>query len=120
MNVEDFRTYCLSKNGVSECFPFDESTLVFKVMDKMFALTGLDKPEFTVNLKSDPAYAEELRASYGSVRPGYHMSKKHWNTIHLDSGELDLKLIYELIDQSYNLVLEKLPKKVKEELASLN
>lgn len=119
MNIEDFRAYCISKKGVSESFPFDQSTLVFKVMDKMFALTGLERVDFTANLKCDPEYAQELRARYGSVQPGYHQSKKHWNTIQMDSGELDEKLLRELIDHSYDLVVSKLPKRVQEELATM-
>lgn len=119
MNIEAFRAYCIAKKGVSESFPFDSSTLVFKVMNKMFALTGLDNPEFTANLKCDPDYAEELRASYTSIIPGYHMSKKHWNTVKLESDEYDDKLLKELIDHSYDLVYAKLPKKLKEELEHL-
>lgn len=119
MNIEEFRAYCLSKKGVIESFPFDQSTLVFKVMDKMFALTGLENIERTANLKCDPYYAEELRASYGSVKPGFHMNKKHWNTIHLESSELHKNLVKELIDHSYDLVVAKLPKKRKKDLTSL-
>lgn len=116
MNIEEFRSYCLSKPKASESFPFDNSTLVFKVMDKMFALTSLDKLDFTVNLKCDPAYAQDLREQYQSVAPGYHMNKKHWNTIYLDRNEISGTLINELIDHSYNLVVAKLPVKIKQEL----
>ena len=84
MNIEDFRDYCLSKKGVTEAFPFDESTLVFKVLGKMFALTGLNRKPAAVNLKCDPERAMELREEYdGIIIPGYHMSKKHWNTIRM-------------------------------------
>ena len=82
MNIEQIRTYCLSKKGTSEDFPFDEDTLVFKVLGKMFAAASLkwwEKGEAAINLKADPEYSEELRAEYSSIRPGYHMSKKHWN-----------------------------------------
>ena len=81
MHIEAFRECCLSKKGTTEEFPFDETTLVFKVMGKMFAATGLDREEFSVNLKCEPAYAIELREEYEDVRPGFHMNKKHWNTV---------------------------------------
>jgi predicted DNA-binding protein (MmcQ/YjbR family) len=114
MNIEDFRAYCLSKKEVTEEFPFDEVTLVFKVMGKMFALTNLDG-DFTINLKCDPELALELREQYPSVLPGYHMNKKHWNTILID-GSIPSKLIYEWTDHSYNLVVDQLPKKIKSNL----
>lgn len=118
MNIEEFQTYCLSKKGVEETFPFDEVTLVFKVMGKMFALTGLDREEFTVNLKCDPERAEELRADHPEIIPGFHMSKKHWNTVSFE-GSLSEKLLTEMIDHSYDLVVSKLTKKLKAELAEL-
>jgi len=111
MNIETLREYCLSKKGVTEGFPFDESTLVFKVMGKMFALTDL-VDEFSINLKCDPEKAIELREMYASVQPGYHMSKKHWNTIYVD-GSISDKLICEWIDDSYNLIVASLPAKVR-------
>lgn len=114
MNIEEYRTYCLSKKGVTEGFPFGGETLVFKVMGKMFALTDVDAFE-SVNLKCDPERAEELRALYGAVNPGYHMNKKHWNTI-TNNADVDDKLFYELIDHSYQLVKNSLSKKLKEEL----
>lgn len=111
MNIETFHTYCLSKKGVEETFPFGEETLVFKVMGKMFALTGLDAEEFTVNLKCDPARATDLREEFpDDIRPGYHMNKKHWNTVHFE-GSLEETLLKELIDHSYELVVSSLPKK---------
>jgi len=114
MNIEEYRTYCLSKPGTSEGFPFDEKTLVFKVMGKMFALADVD--EFiSINLKCLPDLAIELREQYHSVNPGYHMSKVHWNTVDVDGDVSDQKL-YELIDLSYNLVVKGLTKKQKEEL----
>jgi predicted DNA-binding protein (MmcQ/YjbR family) len=113
MNIESFRLYCLEKPGVTEELPFGPSTLVFKVMGKMFALTGLDSPEFAVNLKCDPTYAEELRAKYSSVIPGYHMNKKHWNTINIYQEELSNELLMELTDHSYDLVSESLTKQLK-------
>ena len=118
MHIEAFRDYCLAKKGVEETFPFDEVTLVFKVMGKMFALTGLDSDEFKVNLKCDPDRSEELRAEYPQIRPGWHMSKKHWNTVHFEDG-LDERLLIELIDHSYDLVVKGLRKKDREILEHL-
>jgi len=115
MHIEEFRTYCLSKPGVTESFPFDEVTLVFKVMSKMFALTGLGKEQFTVNLKCDPERALDLREEYSEIQPGYHMSKKHWNTIDFE-GSLNDDFLVELIDHSYDLVVKKLKKSEREEL----
>ncbi|MBW8324579.1 MAG: MmcQ/YjbR family DNA-binding protein [Prolixibacteraceae bacterium] len=114
MNIETFREYCMNKPGVTEEFPFDEVTLVFKVMGKMFALTNLDG-DWTLALKCDPDRALELRETYPAIQPGYHMSKIHWNTIMMD-GSLSQKLILELVDHSYQLVVDKLPRKLKEEL----
>lgn len=119
MNIEEFREYCLSKKGVEETFPFGEDTLVFKVMGKMFALTSLAQGEFTVNLKCDPDRALELREHHPEVIPGYHMNKRHWNTIEFETG-LDPQLLVELIDHSYDLVVQKMPKKLREELDQLN
>lgn len=118
MNVEVLRDYCLRKKGVTEEFPFDESTLVFKVMGKMFALIALERMPPQCNLKCDPEKAIELREEYdGDIIEGYHMSKKHWNTLFLD--RLPPKLIWELVDHSYDLVVAKLPKAVKEQWESL-
>ena len=97
MDLEYFRQHCLSKKGVTEEFPFDEHTLVFKVMGKMFALTGLAREEFAINLKCDPERAVELRELHPEIEPGYHMSKKHWNTVQCERG-LDPRLIIELVD----------------------
>jgi predicted DNA-binding protein (MmcQ/YjbR family) len=119
MNIEEFREYCLAKKGVTESFPFDEETLVFKVMGKMFALTGLETNPATANLKCDPERAIELREEYdGLIIPGYHMSKKHWNTVELESN-LPNKLVLELIDHSYDLVVKSLTKKLQTELQNL-
>ncbi len=109
MNIESFRAYCLAKPGVTEAFPFDNQTLVFMVMGKMFALTDVDL--FTsVNLKCDPKEAALLREQHETVVPGYHMNKKHWNTVLMD-GSLTDSLVMAWIDQSYDLVVAKLPKK---------
>ena len=119
MNIEDYRNYCLAKKGVTEEFPFDEETLVFKVMGKMFALTSLkrwEEGDESVNLKCDPDRAIELREQYECINPGFHMSKKHWNTVQINNGELSEQLICELIDHSYKLVVNGLTKKLKEEL----
>lgn len=116
MNIEQLRDYCLNKKAVTEEFPFDADTLVFKVLGKMFALVGLEKwenGEKSINLKCDPDYAEELRAEYDSINPGWHMSKKHWNTVNLDSGEISPKFLTELIDHSYEMVVKTLPKKLQ-------
>lgn len=114
MNIEDLRTYCLDKKGVTESLPFSETALVFKVQNKMFALTDLDKFEF-VNLKCDPEKAIELRETFSGVKPGYHMNKKHWNSLYLNS-DIEDTMIFNLIDHSYNLVVQSLTKKLREEL----
>ncbi len=117
MNIEELRSYCVTKKGVSEGFPFDETTLVFKVMDKMFALCNLDGA-LSVNLKCDPDRSIDLREQHACILPGYHMNKKHWNTVELE-GSIPVSLVHELIDHSYDLVVSKLPKKLKEELTNL-
>ncbi|NND95394.1 MAG: MmcQ/YjbR family DNA-binding protein [Flavobacteriales bacterium] len=114
MNIEEYREYCLSKPGTTEHMPFDDNVLVFKVGNKMFALTGLNDFEY-INLKCEPDIALELRAQYPSVRPGYHMSKVHWNSVYLHDGLQD-GFVYELIDKSYYLILSSLPKKVQYEI----
>ena len=119
MNIEEFREYCLSKKGVVETFPFGEETLVFKVMGKMFALTGLNTHPANANLKCDPERAIELREEYdGLIKPGYHMSKVHWNTVELERN-VPHELLIELIDHSYDLVVKSLTKKLQAELDSL-
>lgn len=121
MNLETYYEYCLSKKGASEHFPFDEDTLVFKVGGKMFALSSLlqwEKNESSVNLKCDPERAQELRAEYDEIKPGFHMSKVHWNTIALN-GSLSNTLIKELIDHSYELVFKSLTKKIQNEIIEL-
>ena len=117
MNIEELREYCISKKGTTESFPFDKVTLVFKVMNKMFALTSLNK-DLSINLKCNPDKAIELREVYAAVLPGYHMNKKHWNTIMINET-VSQQLIKEWIDNSYDLVVKSLPKKVKEELKKL-
>jgi len=111
MDIELFRNYCLSKKGVTEGFPFDKDTLVFKVLGKMFALTDVESFE-SISLKCDPEKAVALRELYPVVRPGYHMNKKHWNTVHLD-GSIPDNLLYQWIDHSYQEVVNGLPVKLR-------
>ena len=118
MDIEAFRAYCLAKKGVTEEFPFDENTLVFKVMGKMFAATGLTG-EFRVNLKGEPARNEELRDEYDAIEPGYHMNKKHWNTVYFEDGTIPDDFLRELTDQSYDLVVSGMTKKLKAALDEL-
>ena len=118
MNIQQVYEFCLSKKGVTEHFPFDEDTLVFKVGGKMFCLTSLKKWEsgdHSINLKCNPEYALELRAQYEAVNPGYHMSKIHWNTVAVDK-DLSLKEIVKLIEHSYDLVFKSLTKKTQNEI----
>lgn len=117
MNIEMFREYCLAKRGVSEELPFGNNALVFKVVGKMFALTNLEYFE-SVNLKCNPVLAVQLREQYAAVSPGYHMNKKHWNTIKAD-GSIPDKLLFSWIDHSYDLVVSKLSKKQRELLNGL-
>ncbi|WP_418262008.1 MmcQ/YjbR family DNA-binding protein [Flavobacterium faecale] len=118
MNLETYYEYCLSKKGVTEHFPFDENTLVFKVGEKMFALSSLKQWEEgnpSVNLKCNPERALELRAEFGAVQPGYHMSKVHWNTISFNEDVSD-EMMKELIDHSYDLVFKSLTKKKQKDI----
>lgn len=114
MNIESLREYCLSKTDVEEGFPFGPDTLVFKVKGKLFLLTSLDTEELRFNVKCDPEKVEELREQYPCVLPGYHMNKKHWNTIIVD-GSVSSELLKEWIDHSYELVAASKSKKKKKE-----
>ena len=121
MNIQQLYEYCLSKKGVTEHFPFDEDTLVFKVGGKMFCLSSIKDWENgnpSLNLKCNPERAEELRAEYDAVNAGYHMSKIHWNTIIFNS-DVSNKLMCELIDHSYDLVFKSLTKKMQAEIIEL-
>jgi predicted DNA-binding protein (MmcQ/YjbR family) len=121
MNLETYYEYCLSKKGVSEHFPFDDNTLVFKVGGKMFALSSLlqwENGQPSVNLKCDPERAQELRAEYDDIKPGFHMSKTHWNTVVLNASVSD-SLVKKLIDHSYELIFESLSKKLQSEIQEL-
>lgn len=114
MDLEIIRNHCLQKKGVTEGFPFDDTTLVFKVLNKMFCLSSLEPP-ISINLKSDPEEAVENREKYDAVSPGYHMNKKHWNSIALDNSIPDTKILM-WVDKSYELVVGGMSKKEKEEL----
>lgn len=120
MHIEELREFCLSQKQVSESFSFDNQTLVFKVVDKIFVLLALDdwdKGERRMNLKCDPELAQELREKYPqTVLPGYHMNKKHWNTLLIHTGDLSEKRIKDLILHSYDLVVSKLPKSKRDPL----
>jgi len=121
MNIQQYFEFCLSKKAVTEHFPFDEDTLVFKVGGKMFALSSLSQWEKgmpSVNLKCDPDRAEELRAAYNDVKPGFHMSKVHWNTVAFN-GDVSDKMVRELINHSYELVFKSLTKKIQNEITEL-
>lgn len=117
MDIELLQSYCLSKPGVEETLPFGPDTLVYKVMGKVFLLTSLDNPDgLRFNVKCDPERAEALREEHACVLPGYHMNKKHWNTIVVD-GSVPTRLLKEWIDHSYDLVVQSLPKKLRDQLA---
>jgi predicted DNA-binding protein (MmcQ/YjbR family) len=118
MNIEILRDYCLSKKGATEDFPFDETSLVFKVMNKMFALTDLED-DLKVNVKCNPETAIKLREQHSFVIPGYHMNKKHWNTIIIHENIPD-SFVKKWIDHSYELVVKSLPKKNQAELNQSN
>jgi predicted DNA-binding protein (MmcQ/YjbR family) len=115
LSLESFKNYCLSKKGVTACFPFDDETLVFKVSSKMFALTNINNPLFQVNLKCEPFMSEDLRREFPAIIPGYHMNKKHWNTVIIDGSISDDKILF-LVDLSFDLVYNKLKKSEKQEL----
>lgn len=119
MNIEDLREFCLSIKEAEECFPFDETVLVFKVMGKMFAYMGLERKDngFMLNLKCDPEKAIELREKYEYVIPGYHSNKKYWNSIFFEQSMPDDELKY-WINHSVDEVIKKLPKKLQAEYAN--
>ncbi|WP_426669936.1 MmcQ/YjbR family DNA-binding protein [Mucilaginibacter sp. McL0603] len=114
MNIEEIRDYCLAKSGVTEGLPFGGDTLVFKVGEKLFLLISIsDSTNF--NVKCDPEWAVELREQHPEIKPGYHMNKKHWNTVSTD-GNLTHRQLCEMIDHSYDLVLKSLPKNIRENI----
>lgn len=119
MNLETLRDFCLTLPGVTEELPFGPDTLVFKVMGKVFLLTPLDEVNLSFNVKCDPEKAEELREKHNDVKPGYHMNKKHWNTIYV-SGSIPSELLFSWVKHSYELVASSLTKTLKQELAALS
>lgn len=114
MNIEEIREYCISRKATTEEFPFDETTLVFKVMGKMFACIDIDNPEW-LDLKCDPEYALELRERYMGIEGAFHFNKKYWNQVATE-GDVPDHLIRQLIDHSYDEVVKKFTRKMKEEL----
>jgi predicted DNA-binding protein (MmcQ/YjbR family) len=117
MDIEQLRAFCLAKPFVEECLPFGDDTLVFKVGGKIFLLTGLDVYD-SFNIKCDPEKAIALRETYAGIIPGYHMNKKHWNTVKVFE-DVPQALMYEMIEESYNLVLNSLPKKVRQNIENV-
>jgi predicted DNA-binding protein (MmcQ/YjbR family) len=115
MDATELRAWCVGQSGAIEDFPFGPETSVFKVAGKMFALSALDRTPLAVSVKCDPDLAVALRDSYPAIRPGYHLNKRHWNTITLD-GSLPDELVRDLIEDSYDLVVSALPKRTREQL----
>jgi predicted DNA-binding protein (MmcQ/YjbR family) len=115
VNADALRDYCLALTGVSETFPFGPKVSVFKVAGKMFALSILDEVPLRVSLKCEPELAEQLRASHAAVLPGYHLNKRHWNTVIID-GSLTDQMIKDMIEDSYDLVVSKLPRAQRQAL----
>ena len=119
MRIDEIREFCLQQPKSTEEFPFDEDTLVFKVLGKIFALCPLEKWEEglpSITLKCDPEYAIELRENYSCIVPGFHTNKKHWNTIYLETNEIPLKLVFEFISHSYDMVVKTMTKKQQNKL----
>ena len=117
MNAEEIREYCLAKKAVTEGFPFDNETLVFKVGGKMFLLMSLEKQPISISVKTDVQWSEELRASYSQITGAYHMSKIHWNSVVLEGLTKDL--ILKMIDHSYDLIFKSLTKKLQQEIENI-
>lgn len=120
MNIEEFRDFCLSMKGAWECTPFDDKTIVFKIgaqngKNAIFALISIDNPNYAI-LKCDPERAIELREKYDAITPAYHMNKQHWNGINMDSPTITTTMIEELVIHSYTLVMNKLPKAVRDQV----
>tara|TARA_B110000967_G_scaffold209091_1_gene263712 strand:+ start:3875 stop:4249 length:375 start_codon:yes stop_codon:yes gene_type:complete len=121
ITIDEIHSFCLKKEQTTEEFPFDESTLVYKVLGKIFALCPLEaweKGKPSITLKCDPDYAVELRNNYDSIHPGFHANKRHWNTIYLSSYEFPPQFLFELIDHSYAMVVQNMPKKVRAQFKS--
>jgi predicted DNA-binding protein (MmcQ/YjbR family) len=115
MDADALRDFCLGFNGAVEERPFGPETTTFKVAGKIFAISALEREPLDVSLKCEPALAEQLRTTYPAINPGYHLDKRHWNTVKLD-GSLPDELIRDLVEDSYDLVMDKLPKRVQREL----
>ncbi len=115
MTAASLRKWCLARSGVTEEFPFDATTSVFKVAGKIFAISGLRSRPLQVSVKCEPELAEQLRAGYPAIRPGYHLNKRHWNTITLD-GSLPDAMVFDLLEDSYDLVVAALPRGTREAL----
>lgn len=118
MNIEELRKFCLSVKASEECLPFDDYTLVMKVMKKMFAMIPLDSDELSITLKCDPEIALDLRDKYEAVEPGYHMNKKYWNTVYLNRDMKDSE-VKKYILHSVDEVIRKLPKKLRDEYSEI-
>ena len=116
MNFEQLNSYLLGKQGATYDYPFDEEVRVYRIAEKIFALTNESKTPLSLNLKCDPIYSLELRSLYDGVKAGYHMNNKHWNTVSVEASDVDDETIEELIDHSYALVYKSLTKKKREEL----
>ncbi|MGD8456538.1 MAG: MmcQ/YjbR family DNA-binding protein [Anaerolineales bacterium] len=114
-DLESIYTYCLQKRGSSASYPFGEGALVFKVLDKMFALIAEGETPLRISLKCDPEDAQALRAQYPAITGAYHMNKEHWNGVHLD-GSIPGELVFEMIDHSYDLVVRGMKKANRERL----
>lgn len=119
MNFDDLKSYCLGKKGATQDFPFNDETLVFKVGGKMFALTNINSKQLSVNLKCDPFLSPALRDEFEAVKPGYHMNKKHWNTVLVDGSIPEDRILF-MIDMSYSLVYNSLTRAEKERINSSN
>jgi len=119
MHIEELRNYCIAKKGVTEEFPFDEDTLAFKVMGKIFALMSISAQPLKVNLKMDAELTHEYRERYPDIAPGYHMNKTHWNTVTFEAGSIPHKTLLWLIDHSYEQVIKGMPRKVRDALNEL-
>ena len=116
MSPEDLRTLCLGFPGAVEEFPFSPGTSVFKVEGKIFAISALGRQPLDVSLKCEPPLAEQLRASHAAIRPGYHLNKRHWNTVVLDDGSLGDAMVRDMVEDSYDLVVSALPRVKREAL----
>ena len=111
----DVRALCLGFTGAEETYPFSPATTVFKVRGKIFAIAALDREPHSISLKCEPELAAHLRANHGAITPGYHLNKRHWNTVRLD-GSVPEQLVRDMVEDSYDLVVESLPKRIRDDL----